>query len=69
VHPSHYEPELLPMISRVDGASIPTPAFVNYENRQERQAIRDADLIHLGDEFDIGEFDGEYGLVPIKEPY
>jgi len=40
---------------------------VNHERRQRRKAISDAGLIYLGDEFEIGEFDGEYGLVPTEK--
>jgi hypothetical protein len=27
------------------------------------------ELIYLGDEFDVGDFDGEYRLVSMKEYY
>lgn len=37
---------------------------INEEHRQRRQALKDEALIYLGDEFEIGEFDGEYRLIP-----
>lgn len=40
---------------------------VNYEHRQRRQALKDKELIYLGNEFDMGVFNGEYRLVPTKE--
>ena len=42
---------------------------INHERQQRRQAIREQELIYLGDEFEIGEFDGEYGLVPTEEHF
>jgi len=42
---------------------------INYEHRQRRQELKDQGLIYLGDEFEIGEFDGEYGLVPNEEHF
>ena len=41
----------------------------NEEHRERRQALRDADLIYLGNEFEIGEFDGEYRLAPTEEHF
>ena len=42
---------------------------INHEHRQRRHAVRDAGLIYLGDEFEIGEFDGEYRLTPTEEHF
>jgi hypothetical protein len=42
---------------------------VNDEKRQRRKALRDSELIYLGNELNIGDFDGEYRLVPIEEYY
>jgi len=40
---------------------------VNHERRERREAVRDADLIYLGNEFEIAESDGEYRLVPTRD--
>lgn len=40
---------------------------VNYEHQQRRQALKDKELIYLGNKFDVGEFDGEYRLVPTEQ--
>ena len=42
---------------------------VNYEHQQRRQALKDKELIYLGNEFDVSGFDDEYRLVPTKEYY
>ena len=42
---------------------------MNDERRQRRRALKDRGLIYLGDEFDVGDFDGEYRLVPTKKYY
>lgn len=43
--------------------------YVNYEHGQRRQALKDAGLIYLGNEFEIGDFDGEYRLAPTAEHF
>ena len=40
---------------------------INDEHQQRRQSLKDRELIYLGNEFDVGDFNGEYGLVPTKE--
>lgn len=42
---------------------------VNDEHQQRRQALRDKGLIYLGNDFDVGDFDGEYRLAPTEEYY
>ena len=42
---------------------------INYEHRQRRQELKEQELIYLGDEFEIGEFDGEYRLAPTEEHF
>lgn len=40
---------------------------VNYEHQQRRQALKDKGLIYLGSEFDVGDLDSEYKLVPADD--
>ena len=42
---------------------------VNDEHQQRRQALKDREVIYLGNEFDVDDFVGEYRLVPTKEYY
>ncbi len=42
---------------------------VNHERRQRRHALSHAELVYPGNEFEIGEFDGEYRLAPTKEHF
>lgn len=42
---------------------------VNYEHQQRRQALKDKELIYLGNEFDVGFFNSKYRLVSKKEYY
>lgn len=42
---------------------------INDEHQQRRQALNNRELIYLGSEFDVGDFNGEYRLVPTKEYY
>ena len=42
---------------------------INHEHRQRREALKDEALIYLGDEFEIGESDGEYRLAPTEEHF
>lgn len=42
---------------------------VNYEHQQRRQALKDSDLLYLGDKFDVPSLDGEYKLMHKKEGY
>lgn len=42
---------------------------MNYEHQQRRQVLRDAELVYLGNEFEIGESDGEYRLAPTGEHF
>ena len=44
-------------------------ACVNDEKKRRRQALKYSQLIYLGDEFDIGGFDGECRLVSTKGYY
>jgi len=41
----------------------------NCEHQQRRQVLKDRELIYLGNEFDAGDFNGEYRLVPAKGYY
>ena len=36
---------------------------VNNEKKQRRQALKDRELIHLDDKYDVGDFNGEYRLT------
>lgn len=40
---------------------------INDEHRQRRQALKDMNMVYLGNEFDISEVNGEYRLVPTTE--
>ena len=42
---------------------------INDEHQQRRRALRDRELVYLGDEFDVGDFSGEYKVVPTKNYY
>jgi len=42
---------------------------VNHEHQQRRQAMKDTELIYLGNELDIGGSEGEYRLAPTGEHY
>ena len=42
---------------------------INDEHQRRRQALKDRELTYLGNGFDVGDFDGEYSLVPTKEYY
>jgi hypothetical protein len=46
-----------------------TKVCINDEHQQRRRALRDRGLIYLGDEFDVGDFNGEFRLVPMTCPH
>ena len=42
---------------------------VNHEHRERRRALKDEQMIYLGNEFEIGEFEGECSSVPTQEHF
>ena len=40
---------------------------INEEHQQRRRALKEGNLVYLGNEFDVGDFDGECKLVPTRE--
>jgi len=42
---------------------------INDEHQARRQALKDKELIYLSNEFDVGDFGGEYRLVSTGDYY
>ena len=48
------------ILAKTDGVRF----CASHEHQRRRQGLKDREFLHLGSEFDVGDSDGDYSLVP-----